>query len=197
MVGRSGGAWFEFYRLRFTFRAMHEMAFPAGKSGNILRGGFGLMLRSVGCERECGNAGCAYPEDCAYARLFEPVRIGPGPSGFSDPVRPFVFRAGHLDGRRIERGENFYFDLHLFETRQPLLETVTMTFAQLAREGFGPTRARAEMITAEQLDLNGEPAGSSTARRDPLRVSLEADAQAARRIAVDFITPTELKSRDV
>ena len=190
-------AWFEFYRLRFTFRAVHEIAFPIGKAGNVLRGGFGLVLRTVACERECAEGACAEHGRCAYARLFEPVRTIPGPSGFSDPARPFVFRASHLDGRRFLPGESFHFDLHVFETRQPALEVLHMTFSQLAREGFGGTRGRAELIAAEQLDLVGHAQADARERRAPLRVSLQADAEPVSRLAVDFMTPTELKSRDV
>ena len=88
------------YRLRF--RASETIDFPAAGASNIVRGALGIVLRKA-----CG-------EEPAYSRLFAPVKIG-GASGFADPPRPFVLRAAVLNGRRIERGESFHFDLHLFE----------------------------------------------------------------------------------
>src|ERR1017187_3447675 len=52
---------FEFYRFRFHFRAIDPVYFPVGKSGNVIRGALGMVLRDT-----------ASP--AAYARLFEPGR---------------------------------------------------------------------------------------------------------------------------
>jgi len=50
---------FEFFRFRFHFKALDVVHFPAGKSGNVVRGALGRILRDT-----------ASP--AAYARLFEP-----------------------------------------------------------------------------------------------------------------------------
>ena len=92
---------FEFYRFRFHFRAVDPVYFPAGKSGNVIRGALGMVLRDT-----------ASP--AAYARLFEPSSgLGKAPSGLGDWPRPFVLRAGSLDGRAIAMGERFCFDVHV------------------------------------------------------------------------------------
>ena len=43
---------FEFYRLRFHFRAAGELYFPPYKSGNIVRGAFGSIFRKLVCIAE-------------------------------------------------------------------------------------------------------------------------------------------------
>ena len=79
------------------------MHFPAGESGNILRGGFGKALRR-------GN-----PD--AYGRYFSPTASA-GPSGLRDLPRPFVLRVAHLDGARLAPGDVFEIGMNLFEVRE-------------------------------------------------------------------------------
>ncbi|MEX2264101.1 MAG: hypothetical protein WD696_19260 [Bryobacteraceae bacterium] len=56
----------------------------------------------------------------------------------ADWPRPFVFRAAHLDGLTIRPAEDFHFDVHLFDVKDPALAYFVLAFAQLAREGLGP-----------------------------------------------------------
>ncbi|MCC6585677.1 MAG: CRISPR system precrRNA processing endoribonuclease RAMP protein Cas6 [Bryobacterales bacterium] len=119
----------------------------------------------------------------------------------ADWPRPFVFRAAHLDGRTLEPGESFHFDVHLFEIADPALEYFVLAFAQLAREGLGPGRGRAELVAVDQLSLGhrietrvfdggrfrmGELAA-------PIAVDLGKPDGAVERVRVRFVTPTELK----
>ncbi|HZU26059.1 MAG TPA: CRISPR system precrRNA processing endoribonuclease RAMP protein Cas6 [Bryobacteraceae bacterium] len=194
MTAQSAERWFEFYRLRFTYRAAHRIVFPPDKPGNVLRGGFGLVLRGLACDEACRDCGtCPDRATCPYTRLFEPLPDTPGPSGYSERARPFVFRAAHLNARRIAPGESFWFDFHLFETREAPLDILRMTFAQLGREGLGASRGRAELASMEHVDAEGRPQSNGA----PLRLSLAPEPRPVRRLHVDFITPTELKSRDV
>jgi hypothetical protein len=148
---------FEFYRFRFHFRSAGPLYFPPYKSGNIVRGAFGSIFRKLVCIPSCHDAKtCEIRSTCPYARVFEPQATrGEGPSGLADWPRPFVFRAAHLDGRTISQGEAFYFDVHIFDMGDPALPYFVLTFAQLAREGLGPGRTRADLISVDQLDLNG------------------------------------------
>src|SRR5712692_6858715 len=148
---------FEFFRFRFHFLAKDPVYFPPGKSGNVVRGAFGTIFRRIACIPGCGEAQtCEIRESCPYARIFEPQSArGEGPSGFVDWPRPFVFRAAHLDGRAVEPGESFSFDAHILAVRDPALAYFVLTFAQLAREGLGPGRARADIAYVDQLDLSG------------------------------------------
>ena len=50
--------------------------------------------------------------------------------------------------------EAFHFDVHIFDVRDPALPYFVLAFAQLAREGLGPGRGRAELTSVGQLDLN-------------------------------------------
>jgi len=152
--------------LRFHFTALDAIRFPRGRPGNILRGGLGAALRRVAGEAE-------------YARLFAPASAS-GPSGLADPPRPFVLRARHLDDRTFATGEEFEFQVNLFDLRETAVEALRQAFAELAREGLGPGRGRATLARA---DVPG----------DPVHLSLDPAPDAVRRIRVDFLSPTELK----
>jgi hypothetical protein len=106
-----------------------------------------------------------------YARIFAPKASGGGPSGLADSPRPFVFRAAHLDGKTIAASDAFHFDVHLFDTRNDIRPQFEAAFAHW----------RAELVSVEQQDGSVEFGG-------PI--------EPAGRVRVEFVTPTELKSRD-
>lgn len=95
----------------------------------------------------------------------------------------------------------FHFDGHLFDIRNPSLEYFVLTFAQLAREGLGPSRGRADLICVDQLDLEGETLArvfdggrfQMGALAAPASVDLNAQDGPTERVRVRFVTPTELK----
>jgi hypothetical protein len=187
---------FEFFRFRFRFVAADELYFPPYKSGNTVRGAFGSIFRRLTCRPECEDAKkCEERAACAYARIFEPrAARGEGPSGLADWPRPFVFRASHLDGLTLREGEEFHFDIHSFDVRDPALRHFVAAFAELAHEGIGPARGRAELIGVEPLDMRGAALIQSAHEAPPpIVVDLSAGG-AASRIGVRFVTPTELKS---
>jgi len=146
---------FEFYPLRLEFTARESLFFPPGKAANTLRGALGTVL----------DAG-----------IFSPVASGEGPSGLADPPRPFVFRARHLDGRSIQPGEGFHFNLNVF-SREP--EVFINAFSDLAEQGIGPGRGKALL--------------ERVAGTDPVSIDLNPAAADIRNIRVEFLTPTELK----
>jgi hypothetical protein len=181
---------FEFHRLRFHFEAVEPVLFPPGKSGNIIRGAFGRSFRAVACNPDClDSKQCERP--CAYRPIFEP-RAGEAdvPSGLHDPPRPFVIRAWEFDGRRIERGGAFWFDLHLFDVRNPQFDDYKQAFGRFAQDGVGPSQAKALLTRVERLDLTGLPAAPR-----PLSIDLGAvPSGALSRLQVHYATPTELKA---
>jgi hypothetical protein len=148
---------FEFLRLRLHFRAAEPLFFPPGKAANMLRGALGAMLYKT----------VSGPE---YARLFAPQTAGQGPSGMADRPRPFVFRVAHLDGMTIAAGNEFQFDLHLFDMQEPARRQLENAFAQLAR---------VTLIRIEQENV---------------AIELEAAGHRAECVRVQFVTPTELKT---
>jgi hypothetical protein len=158
---------FSLLPLRFTFVAREEISFPAGKSGNILRGAFGILFRQIASKR-------------TYSRVFEPRSGGEGPSGFADSPRPFIFRATHLDGRTIGVGESFYFDMHLFLTEDPPLQEIIGAFEEITRHGIGPGRGRAELTDCPTPSI--------------VSISLAPAENPVSRIRVRYLTPTELKT---
>lgn len=194
---------FSLYAFRFQFRARDPLFFPAGKAGNIVRGAFGAIFRKLACVPECTDARtCPVRAVCPYARMFEPYAAGEGPSGLADRPRPFVFRAAHLDGRRVAPGELFHFDVHIFDLRDPALAYFVLAFAQLAREGLGPGRGRAELLRVEQLGADRQPRcavfeSAGFAAREllsPIVLRLDPAPRPVRRVLVRFLTPTELKA---
>ncbi len=174
---------FEFYRFRFHFRAIDPVYFPAGKSGNVIRGALGMVLRDT-----------ASP--AAYARLFEPGSgLGKAPSGLGDWPRPFVLRADRLDGRAMAMSETFHFDVHVFDLRAPVLQYFHGAFAAFGAQGIGPGHGRVSLERVEQLKLDdgadevGGPALTLNLDPDP-----DTDGAEVERVRLGFLTPTELKS---
>jgi hypothetical protein len=175
---------FEFHAYRFRLETRTAIAFAPAQSGNLLRGAFGTLLRRHACRPDCPGARlCPDRARCAYARIFEPVALEKGPSGLADPPRPFLFRASHLDGRRLEPGEPFHFDVHIFYPEAFGLEHFTAAFGELAEAGIGPGRGRAWLVSVESAGLTS--------------LSLEPPAEAVSRLRLRFLTPTELKSEGV
>ena len=195
---------FEFYRFRFQFHSAGTLYFPPYKSGNIVRGAFGNIFRKLVCIPNCQDANiCDVRATCPYARVFEPrAARGEGPSGLADWPRPFVFRASHLDGRTVRQGEAFYFDVHIFDVRDPALAYFVLAFARLAREGLGPGRGRADMTAVDQLDLSGVTVarvfdGERVCAGElakPIALEMSDVPKRVEQVEVRFVTPTELKS---
>jgi hypothetical protein len=193
---------FRLYPLRFSFLARETIHFPAN-AANVLRGAFGVIFCRLACQANCpGARECLDRSNCAYARVFEPSAVWGGPSGLGDWPRPFVFRANHLDGRTVPAGSLFSFDLHLFEMRSPALAYFVQAFSQLASEGLGPGRGRAELREVAQLGENRLAAARVFERASPamkltpapLALSMENGVNPVERVRVRFITPTELKA---
>jgi hypothetical protein len=191
---------FQFFPLRFEFIARESLHFPPGKAANILRGALGIIFQGIACRPECRDARlCDIRHTCSYARVFEPTSQGVGPSGLSYWPRPFVFRARHLDGRTIQTGEPFHFDLHVFSLDPAVLADFILTFAALASEGIGPRRGKAELQRVQRLPLGNQHeqflyrGSMPIATVEPASLDLEPAASAHTRIRVEFLSPTELK----
>jgi hypothetical protein len=193
------GVQFEFFRFRFHFEAGGPIAFPPGRSANMLRGAFGSTLREVACTPRCSTT--RHQPDCAYARIFEPRTAGRGgPSGLAEWPRPFVFRTRHLDARTFQYGEAFSFDVHLFHHTNPPVACFAEALARLARQGLGPRREPATLVSVDQLDTGGLVLGRIWGGEKidrpwpPCAVPLDANGKPAGSARVQFVTPTELKS---
>jgi len=129
------------------------MRFPRGQAGNVVRGALGAILHKIASAAD-------------YTRIFEPASPGTGPSGLASRPRPFVIRAGSLDGQIVEPGVEFSVGLNLFDAG--VLTHFEQAFANWA-----------ELVSVD---------------RDPVTVDLNANSVRIRRIRVEFQTPTELKT---
>ena len=149
------GTSFSVWPFRFHFVAVDALYFPPDKAANVLRGAFGVIFRKLACVSACPSVrACDIASDCPFARIFEPkqdLSLQAGPSGLSDWPRPFVFRALHLDGRRLEPGMDFHFDLVLFEPPEKALPYFVLAFRELGKSGLGPGRGRAALERVEDL----------------------------------------------
>ncbi len=150
---------FTFFPLKLEFVASESIHFPSGKAANILRGAMGTVLSD---------------------EFFAPIANHPGPSGFANLPRPYVFRARRLDGQTIRPGEQFHFGLNVFSRDATLPMQIKNAFATIAAEGFGPNRGKAELQ-------------NQTAISDPLSINLEPLGTFIEKIQIQFLTPTELK----
>jgi len=193
------------YACRFRLHCIDAIHFADGKSGNILRGALGDVLRGLTCDPDCpGAKECPERYVCAYARLFEPTAWSPGPSGLSDLARPFVLRASHLDGKTLRPRAIFEFDLHLFDLEEAALLWLVRTFLEMARVGLGPRRGRVQVEAVWGLDASGDPVSLVFDGVDvtypvvppTIICSLEPSAEPVTRARVEFATPTELKAND-
>jgi CRISPR-associated endoribonuclease Cas6 len=147
---------FNFIACRFQVAARRAIHFPPSMAGNVLRGALGSALReTAGAE--------------VYARIFRPSAAGAGPSGLSDPPRPFVLRCAELNARTVQPGEPFCFGLHLFDTRDSTLDHLTRAFSHWAD---------VISVRQERLTIN------SKSRSVPVT-----------RVRIVFHTPTELKAK--
>jgi len=174
---------FEFYRLRWHFRALGNLSFPDGGSANVVRGAFGLLLR-----RSASNE--------VYSRLFEPSRAGgPSPSGFRDWPRPVLFRTAELDGRRFAPGDAFHIDMHLFDPRPELIPAIRTAFEQIGAAGIGPGRGRAALGRVDQLGVDDSAREMAALPGPPSVIGLDPqpDEPPVRSVCLRFLTPTELK----
>jgi hypothetical protein len=98
--------------------------------------------------------------------------------------------------------EPFHFDVHIFDVRDPALPYFVLAFAQLAREGLGPGRGRAELTSVDQLDLHEARVaqvfdGGQFRMRDlaaPNEIDLSETPERVAHLRVRFVTPTELKA---
>jgi hypothetical protein len=191
-----------FHPFRFSFVARDAIYFPPGKSSNILRGAFGSIFRKIACGPQCaGASSCEMRKTCPYAQMFEPTAAAGSPSGLGDLPRPFVFRAWHLDDRTISKGGEFYFDLYLFDVRSPAIAYLVLAFAQLAREGLGPSRSRVALTSVWQLGTEGDlitrifdGTMMGGTNPEPLALDLSTPPEAVAHLHLHFVTPTELKS---
>jgi len=142
--------------------------FPRGGAGNTLRGAIGHVLRSEG-----------------LGETWFRGRVEAGPSGLADPPRPFVLRAGHLDGKRIPEGETFSLGIHEFDMERSMAAMFERALGQLATEGLGVGRRRAALLEG---DRGGE------IKSIDLSPPHDKDGRGEEKWArVRFVTPTELK----
>lgn len=186
-------------------RAVDRVVIPPGKAGNVIRGAFGAVFRSICCTPACGNSPAGrHRPDCPYGLIFEP---GP-PAGaevlrkLESIPRPFVFRPPlHHQQELYLPGQELSFGLLLFGRAIPYLRYFLASFHRLAEEGLGVGKGRVYLDGADEISPGGacRPIYEShTGIVGDLRWSFDAvaaaarNAQSAERVNMLFLTPTHL-----
>lgn len=197
---------FRVWPLRFHFLALTEVCFPPQLATNTIRGALGSQLRSASCIPECSSIpDCPIQKTCPYAQIFEPRQIQSTPfdsSGLKDYPRPFVFRASHLDGLTIAKGQSFYFDLNLFLPPKETLPFLIISFRRLAETGLGLRGGRAFLSSVDATGSSGDPIarlfnGQAIAEAESLSLQLTKDPLNSAEVTtlkLQFLTPTEIKA---
>ena len=165
---------FEVLRYRFRLTALDDVHFPAGATGNIIRGAFGLALRETA-------------PAVIYERLFEPkAQPGAAPSGLSDLPRPFVFRWFHHHGSwTLHEGDSWDLTIHLFDPAPELPKVFGNALAVWKQTGIGLRNGSSGRRGRLRLD------GTETLSRASILLDTP---EPARRAAIEFWSPTELKN---
>ena len=139
-----------FTQIHVQFVACESLVFPSGRTGDLLRGGFGKALKSLGFS----------PYEMLFRRRHE---TGGAPAGMSDPPRPFVFRIAGLDGSAFNPGDRFEVPLHLFDSSAQAEQWCRLALSTL----FGPRAAMTgASVSKHELTLAAHPGRITRARVD-------------------------------
>jgi hypothetical protein len=153
--------WFVRYRLRLIPRS--PLVLPYYGRGAILRGAFGISLRSLVCHDmtlEC--RACPLRPQCPYPATFEaaPPDNGDRLSNFSDVPRPFVFDPPSCERAEFRPGETVEFGLTAVGRASHLVPYFVTAFRKLADDGLGPRRAKFDLAEVVALGCQGNEAAS-------------------------------------
>ena len=192
---------------RFALTLEEAASLPRYK-GSTLRGGFGHSFKRQVCLQRARETceGCLLRNVCPYGILFEPSPPADSEvlSTQSDIPLPFVLEPP-LDGKQeYEPGDDLTFGLTLVGRAIEHLPYFVMAFGALGRRGLGRDRARYTLSSVTAVDILQDRTFTVYSDHDEvLRDSdLAANATAlnhdggkspANRLAIDFLTPTQLK----
>src|SRR5579884_3177944 len=147
--------WFVPYRIDLV--PTTPLILPLYGRGSILRGAFGIALRSLVCHdlalqcRACPlQSGCPYPETFESTPPIGADRL----SNFSDIPRPFVFDPPTDERAEFRPGEVVQFGLTAFGRATRLVPYYVSAFRKLADDGLGPRRAKFELVEVVALRRN-------------------------------------------
>jgi hypothetical protein len=194
-------------RYRFTLEPTALVRLSA-LAGATLRGGFGHVFKRTVCIWRPGDCGrCLLKNTCAYPYIFE-TAPPPGSAklrGLEQIPRPFVIEPPD-DGRTVyQPGERIEFRLVLVGRALEYLPYFVFTFRELGETGLGPGRGQYKLAEVHAEGPHGETpiyaAADGVLRDGGERVTAaEIDMRCAdwgedaRRVAIDFLTPTRIRS---
>lgn len=142
--------------------------------GATLRGAFGHQWKAIACQLPAGERGgcllektCQQPENCLYAKIFEPKFINeknketdaPRPFIFEPPIPPLTQQVSDNPNsilkRRIFKDGKIAFGLTLFGHAIDKLQYLIYAIELFAKQGIGGYRQRFNLVEISSLDEIG------------------------------------------
>ena len=136
-------------RYRLHWRTLTPTHLP-DYAGSMLRGAFGHALRRVACltrQKDC--AGCPLLDTCAYSTIFAPPPRPNDLQRLSQTPAPYLIEPPAWGQRRLEAGDDWYFDLVLCGRALSELPLITLAFRQALERGIGPGDGRSQLIAID------------------------------------------------
>ena len=147
------------YKFKFKFRAKEKMNLPSFK-GSMFRGAFGWTFKKVICvtrQKTCDN--CLLKENCGYFQVFE-TEIAKHELDFLAGVKksphPFVIEPPLENKRYYNIGDTFEITTVIFGEAIKYFPFFVFTFQKMGERGIGIKRHKFEMLSVENVSLNGE-----------------------------------------
>jgi CRISPR-associated endoribonuclease Cas6 len=192
---------FDIAKSTFFLEAKEDINLPPYK-GSALRGGFGIVFRSICCVNKtiekCNK--CMLKEKCAYAYIFEtsPSKDSKFLKRISEIPRPFVIRPPLETKSTYKKGEFLEFDLILIGKSIDYLPYFVFTFKELGRVGIGRWRAKFELdkiynFYKEKIyDAEDDILKNRNLRID-IKEIIKSFSPTYNSLSLNFLTPTRIK----
>jgi hypothetical protein len=138
-------------RYRFEFKTCYSLWLPPFP-GSMLRGSFGRALKQTVCIHQGSEcASCLAGQSCSYQKIFE---TSPGKEsgvmGKADAVpHPFILEVKPGEGRRLEAGERFGFDMWLVGDADAFAPFVIYAVERMGELGFGADAVPCRLFRAD------------------------------------------------
>jgi hypothetical protein len=191
----------KFAHLRLHFRARECLKLPPYK-GSTFRGAFGTTFKRTVCivqHKDCTR--CLIRNQCVYPYVFDtPVETGSGIfRGFSEAPHPYIIEPPLEPKTDYATGDEFEVGLVVIGRALHHLPYFIYTFQRLGETGIGRGRGKCDLISGKARQADGTyvpvyDGARETLSEVPILTSSDFAHDLGNRVAVHFLTPTQLKA---
>jgi len=195
---------------RFTLEALTQVKLPP-YAGSTIRGAFSGVFKEITCTTKNETCtGCELRASCPYFQIYEnsdefsTLKL----NRFKTPPKPFVFEPPIQPKMQVYRkGQEFQFNLILIGRILKFFPYFIIAFKEMGQNGIGKGRGKFRLSKIEAMNPVSNnsrliyDAESDTTINEDMSFNIpeftRANAQASkgiRKIKVEFITPTRIKS---